>query len=65
MLSTCSSYFRAAYDEFWSQPGRDLSFTDSALLTVAHARKVENIATFDRDFEDARAGFRSIEASGS
>lgn len=51
-LVPCSEIFLEAFDTFRAQPGRALSFTDAAIVTVARRRKTPTIATFDHDFRD-------------
>ena len=47
-LVPCSDIFLEVLGTFRRQPGRDLSFTDAALVTVARRLETPRIATFDR-----------------
>lgn len=46
----CSELFLDACETFRAQGAAGLSFTDSAILTVARRRDVAHVATFDADF---------------
>lgn len=46
----CSPLVVPVFETFRSQPGRGLSFTDAALVTVARRRGIDTIATFGADF---------------
>ena len=46
----CSDLFLDALEIFRSQPGDNLSFTDSAIVAVALRHPPGFVATFDRDF---------------
>ena len=46
----CSGYFAQTLEVFRSQPGRELSFTDAAIVAIARRRKASAVATFDRGF---------------
>lgn len=46
----CSELFIDTLDTFRKQPGRDLSFTDAAIVTAARRFEQAVIATFDRSF---------------
>jgi len=47
----CSSFFSATFETFRSQPGRNLSFTDAAIITLAQEYGQVFVATFDTDFQ--------------
>ncbi len=51
-LVPCSALFFETLETFRSQPGRDLSFTDAAIVTLSRQRKIPFVATFDQDFEE-------------
>ncbi len=46
----CSDLFLDAFETFCHQPEEYLSFTDSAIVTVARRHAPCFVATFDRDF---------------
>ena len=46
----CSKLFLDAFDVFRGFPGSNPSFTDAAIVAIAQERKVDRVATFDRDF---------------
>ncbi len=50
----CSDLFLGAVDAFRSQPGRELSFTDAAIVAAADRLGIQPVATFDE-------GLREIE----
>lgn len=48
----CSELFLDTLETFRSQPGRKLSFTDAAIVTIARRREEAVVATFDRGFAE-------------
>ena len=50
----CSDFFLDTLETFSHQPKRNLSFTDSAIVTVALRNAPSFVATFDGDFRDIK-----------
>ena len=49
-LVPCSEHFPSAIETFRRVAGLGLSFVDAAIVTIARARGVHHVATFDADF---------------
>lgn len=50
----CSELFLDTLETFRNQGGSKLSFTDSAIVTVARKQDAGVVATFDRDFRNIK-----------
>jgi len=50
----CSDIFLDTLETFRRQRGPRLSFTDTAIVTVARQREARFLATFDQDFRQVR-----------
>ena len=46
----CSKFFKQSLEIFYSQGPHHLSFTDATIVGIARQPRVDNVATFDRDF---------------
>lgn len=55
----CSDFFLESLDAFRRQASGEMSFTDSAIATVARRHRPGYVATFDADFRD-QPGLRVI-----